>query len=112
MSVVNVKKVELRKLGYADFQAWAADIDNVYIGRNMSFYVPGATGSKWANPFSVKRYGREECLRLYRDYILSRPELLNSLEELRGKTLGCWCHPEKCHGDVLIELLNTDLDLC
>jgi hypothetical protein len=62
--------------------------------------------SKWCNPFSVKKYGLDECLRLYREYILSNKKLLYELEELRGKTLGCWCKPDKCHEDVLIELLN------
>jgi len=29
------------------------------------------------------------------------------LEELEGKTLGCWCKPDQlCHSDVLIELLK------
>ena len=28
------------------------------------------------------------------------------LNKLKGKNLGCWCYPEKCHGDVLIELIN------
>lgn len=25
---------------------------------------------------------------------------------LKGKTLGCWCKPEACHGDVLVELVT------
>lgn len=29
-----------------------------------------------------------------------------TLDELKGKTLGCWCKPECCHGDVLINLLK------
>ena len=29
---------------------------------------------------------------------------MNDLHELEGKTLGCWCKPEKCHGDILIKL--------
>lgn len=32
--------------------------------------------------------------------------LMKSLPELKGKTLGCWCKPYPCHGDVLVELLN------
>jgi hypothetical protein len=24
-----------------------------------------------------------------------------------SKTLGCWCSPQRCHGDVLVELLET-----
>ena len=33
-------------------------------------------------------------------------ELDDSLPELKDKTLGCWCKPEKCHGDVLVELID------
>lgn len=31
---------------------------------------------------------------------------MRSLHELDGKILGCFCKPDKCHGDVLIKLLN------
>ena len=54
-------------MGYNDFEDWVKNNENVYIGRNMNFYVKGALGSKWRNKFSVKKYGREECLRLYEE---------------------------------------------
>ncbi|MEX0598146.1 MAG: DUF4326 domain-containing protein, partial [Candidatus Paceibacterota bacterium] len=72
----------------------------------MSFYVKGATQTKWANTYSVKKYRRDECLRLYKEYIKTRPDLINNISELRGKILGCWCHPDKCHGDILAEILT------
>lgn len=75
---------------------FAAQYD-VYIGRP----------SKWGNPYVVGRDGtREEVIQKYREYIKDQPELLEQLEELRGKTLGCFCKPLSCHGDVLIELLE------
>jgi len=104
--VVNVKKACLVKRGIANFQEWAAREDAVYIGRNMSFYVPGAIGSKWQNPFPVKKYGRDECLALYETFIREHPTLYNELGELKGKELGCWCCPEPCHGHVLMRLLK------
>jgi hypothetical protein len=72
----------------------------------MSFYVPGAKKSKWANPFSVKKYGLDKCLELYENYLINNVELMNSLNELEGKILGCWCAPNRCHGDILIKLIN------
>ena len=105
-SVINVRKKELQTLGYRDLLHWLEDENHVYIGRNMSFYVPGATASKWANPFTVKKYGREGCLEEYRKYIASHPTLLTQLTELHDKTLGCWCAPEPCHGDVLVSLVE------
>ena len=68
-----------------------------YIGR----------GSKWGNPFVMNsQSNRDVVVKLYKEYIENKKELMNDLEELRGRTLGCYCKPLKCHGDVLIELLN------
>lgn len=105
MEVVNIKKEYLKKAGYKDLEDWNAHENHVYIGRNMSFYVKGADTSKWRNPFSVKKYGLDKCLELYEDHV-RKSHLYNELPELKGKILGCWCKPEKCHGDVLIKLLN------
>ncbi len=79
---------------------------DVYIGRP----------SKWGNPYTHHAdketlaefvvSTREEAITKYKDYILSKPELLNDLDELEGKVLGCWCKPQSCHGDILLELLS------
>lgn len=71
---------------------------DVYIGR------PG----KWGNPFVIGLDGtRREVVERYRAYLMNSPDLLASLPELEGKTLGCWCAPLPCHGDVLAELANA-----
>lgn len=78
---------------------------DVYIGRP----------SKWGNPFSHKDdtlaefrvKNRKEAIEKYREYILKNKELMDSLKELEGKVLGCWCKPQACHGDVLVELLGV-----
>lgn len=73
----------------------------VYVGRP----------SKWGNPFPV-RYGgasREEVIRRYKTWLLETPagkELQKDLHELRGKDLVCWCAPQKCHADILVEIAN------
>lgn len=81
---------------------------DVYIGRP----------SKWGNPFTHKQDGktlakyivgsRQESIDAYRYWITSGEgkHLLNDLHELRGKTLGCWCKPLPCHGDILSELVR------
>ena len=72
---------------------------DIYIGRP----------SKWGNPFKIGRDGnREEVIEKYRNYILMDNELMESLNELKDKVLGCWCSPELCHGDVLIELMKME----
>lgn len=80
---------------------------DVYIGRDVTEH--GIRGSKWGNPFIMADESdaeRERVIDAYRDWITSQPELMASLEELRGKRLGCWCAPRRCHGDVLVELLG------
>lgn len=101
-----VKVANLRKKGYNSLEEWLSNPDHVYIGRNMTFYVKGAEASKWKNPFPVKKYGLDQCLQLYREH-LEKSGLIKHIEELRGKTLGCWCQSgEKCHADVLITFLT------
>lgn len=70
---------------------------DVYIGRP----------SKWGNPFKIGKNGtREEVINKYHEWIETQPELMSSLPELKGKILGCYCAPELCHGNVLVELLE------
>lgn len=79
------------------------DSCDVYIGRASGNYK----ASKWANPFKIGPDGsREEVIKKYANWILSQPQLINSLSELEGKVLGCWCKPESCHGDVLVDLIR------
>jgi len=46
MDIVNIKKINLIKIGYNDFDEWNKKNNHLYIGRNMSFYVPGTEESK------------------------------------------------------------------
>jgi uncharacterized phage-like protein YoqJ len=81
-----------------------AETFDVYIGR----------GSKWGNPFSHKTgtkaefvvASRDEAVESYREWIQTQPHLLNSLHELKGRVLGCYCKPARCHGDILAELAD------
>ena len=49
---------------------------------------------------------RDEAIESYRNWVLNQPQLLKDLHELKGKTLGCFCKPKSCHGDILVELVN------
>jgi len=49
---------------------------------------------------------RDEVIAKYRAWIVRQPALMAALHELRGKSLLCWCAPERCHADVLMELAN------
>lgn len=70
-------------------------------------YVRIDRRSKWGNPFIIGRDGdRAAVIEKYRAWILTRPDLLDALPQLRGKTLFCWCAPEACHGGVLAVLAD------
>jgi hypothetical protein len=77
---------------------------DIYIGRRWGEFKED---SIWHNPFHLGKDGsRAEVIAKYRAYILGRPDLLALLPTLKGKVLGCWCHPQECHGDVLVELIE------
>lgn len=105
--VVNVKKNGLPLIGYNSINEWMADPNNLYIGRDMSFYpaLKNVKGSKWRNPYRHKRTSRQKCLKQYKSFVMNS-KLYHQLDELEGKVLGCWCSPEPCHGNVLIELIK------
>jgi hypothetical protein len=107
MQVVNVHAKDLKKAGYLNLQEWLEIPGHIYIGRGNRF-VKGADPSKWQNPFSVEKYGREKAMKLYEEYIRNS-ELLKEIKELDKCVLGCWCAPEGCHGDILVKLLKETL---
>jgi hypothetical protein len=55
---------------------------------------------------SSSKYIISYILDKYAQHVRESPDLWDSLMELDGKVLGCWCHPNPCHGNVLIQLLN------
>ena len=85
---------------------------DVYIGRKVRF--TNYEDSKWRNIFKIEKVNgkevpgsRKKVIRQYKEYILNQPDLLKLIPiELKDKTLGCWCKPEACHGDILAELAD------
>ena len=87
---------------------------DIYVGRP----------SKYGNPYTHIQDGknaaefivstRDQAISEYRKHLYSSG-LINDIEELRGKRLGCWCCKEPsdglsdkkvCHAEVLAEILN------
>lgn len=70
----------------------------VYIGR----------GSKWGNPFKMKNQSQQERDRVCDEYEkwFWTTDLKHDLHELKGKILGCYCKPLRCHGDFLAREAN------
>lgn len=122
MQVVNVKVAHIRQHGYNDLRMWMEDPNNLYIGRRGIVFIQEKDGTKarwpkhdspWANPYKVgKEYTRDEAIAKYRSYILEKIQKGEvSLHKLEGKTLGCWCKPDSCHGDVLVELAKANVQI-
>lgn len=93
---------------------------DIFIGRrNVKYH--------WGNPFThldvptrakIRMNSVNESMQAFRDWLLGiryadvEPErrrwVLENMEaSLKGKVLGCFCKPKKCHGDVYVELLNS-----
>jgi len=72
--------------------------DGVYIGRP----------SKFGNPFVIGQHGsRDDVIEKYEAWLRSQPALMAAAKrELKGKSLVCWCAPQRCHGDVLMRIAN------
>lgn len=71
---------------------------DVYIGR----------GGPWGNRYEIGKDGtREEVVAKHRADTLANPALVARIRrELKDKTLGCFCKPKACHGDVYAEIAN------
>jgi len=124
MSVVNCK-VKFIRPKYNNLYEWMNDKNNIYIGRAGVIFLCKTAhdninspkerfpkkSSNFANPFKIGKDGtREEVIEKYKIYIISKLEENDELKEelinMKGKNLGCWCHPEPCHGDILLELIE------
>ncbi len=72
--------------------------DAIYVGRP----------SKFGNPFIVGRDGtREQVVSKFKQATLSDQVFIAEVVgELKGKDLVCWCAPEACHADILMEIAN------
>ena len=93
-SLVNLKMV-------TDINEWMENKKNIYIGRACRSYT---SASYWQNPFSISSTcSREQAISRYEEFVKQDEEMLESLPSLGGMTMGCWCVPLPCHGQILIK---------
>ena len=82
---------------------WRSNPDYEYIGR----------GSPWGNPYVIGRphpvtkvpMTRDDVCDLYEEHTL--PTLRPRVQELTGKILVCYCHPQRCHGQRVIHIKDA-----
>lgn len=75
---------------------------------HAEFDIPIDRGTIWGNPFVIGLHGdRKAVIEKYRQLLWRRIRdgeiKLEMLAVLHGQRLGCWCAPQKCHGDVLAD---------
>ncbi len=87
----------------------------IYIGRETQ---AGHKRSPLANPYMIPKDGsRRAVIEKYKIFLwgqlsISNITIRNELERIYQASLegtvylGCWCHPERCHGDVIIEAIQ------
>ncbi len=88
--------------------------DQVWVGDErdpLAEVVHVDRGSNWGNPFIMRGASDEERDRVIHLFTLYAAWRLSIepdwLKPLRGKVLGCWCAPKRCHGDILLRLANA-----
>ena len=115
MSIVNCK-VKFIRPKYHNLKEWITDENNIYIGRKSIVFIDNKRFPEKSSPFCntfkiTKNQNRNQVLTKYREYINTKlekePNLKEKLISMKGKKLGCWCHPEMCHGNILLELINS-----
>ena len=92
-----------RKNGDLALIAWA---------EKEGLYVPIDRTSVWGNPFVMGNSAdpadgdRDTVCNSYDMFFQLKLSLHVRIDELKGKVLGCWCFPDRCHGDFLAAQAN------
>lgn len=81
---------------------------DVYIGR-----AGNGKDGYFGNPIKlVAGESRGSTIEMYKQYFYKRlkndREFRGKILDLKGKTLGCFCKPHACHGDIIANYLNIE----
>lgn len=122
---VCIKVSNLRKLKYKSLKDWLENKDNLYVGRRGRIFIKENNESKifhykeskWANPYPVKgNMTLKNSLLFYVNNLIATRKI-KDINELSGKTLGCFCEIHEkngiptCHARVLVHLLTKCKDI-
>lgn len=105
MSALAVSRIQRRRT-----KGWRMPEGAIYVGRP----------TVWQNPFGLPGTAAmlkcdtiAEAVRLHRNMVAEECAALGRLpayiQQLRGKSLACWCRLDQpCHADLLIRLANGE----
>jgi len=101
--IINIKKVKVYDFNIMRPTMWG----NVFSDNAMSL-AEKIVGSRYE---SIVAYSDWLLGKGYKDFMQEeRFLILDNLYRLKGKVLGCGCHPRLCHGDVLVQLIDQGIN--
>lgn len=99
-----VSRLNLVRNGYSQIANIKTEAALIEEAEREGLYCRIDRHSIWGNPYILDEDGdRFTVIANYVDYLSKKPSLRKKAETLRGKLLGCWCYPEPCHGQHLIQ---------
>lgn len=68
--------------------------------------------TEWGNPFIIGKDGtREQVIFKFKQFVDNSPNFqIRIKESLKNKNLVCSCKPLPCHGDILLQIANEEVD--
>lgn len=83
------------------------DLALIAWAKETNRFIPIDRRSDWGNPFVMDADGdRDTVCNSYELFFQLKLSLHVRISELQGAVLGCWCYPNRCHGDYLIQQLE------
>jgi hypothetical protein len=87
---------------------------DVYIGRGNDKTAmhdnPIGTKGWLGNPYTLLHHDRDESIRMFTEDFLQRirhdADFADAVASISGETLGCWCSPKPCHGEVIAQVAD------
>ena len=84
-------------------QRRGVDVELIRWAKANDKFVRIDRGTAWGNPYKDSS-NDENCDAYIENFENTR--LMEKIPELKGMALGCWCHPKRCHGHFLADLIN------
>lgn len=88
----------------------SADKNLIAWAESEGLYVRADRQTDWGNPYVMDDDGdRGAVCDKFAIYFEHKTKLNELLPTLRGKVLGCWCYPDRCHAQHIAALVNEGL---
>lgn len=85
------------------------DLALIAWAKETNRFIPIDRRSDWGNPFVMDADGdRDTVCNSYELFFQLKLSLHIRINELKGAVLGCWCYPNRCHGDYLVQQLEKN----